>query len=194
VSAAREVEVTQLLQDWLNFLPPADTGNFLTEEMMWRWDKGSLVGESYDLLERALKRLEREDPEAHSAISRAYLDDEMGHSEVDFWRRNALLQPEERSSGATDWRLLVIAHNRGIRLLGSYLHNFELYVRWPSKAAVDRRRGLKMEERHDELVEVYKRYKDEGLKHSQALKNAAFKCEYTVQHARVIIKERDRVN
>jgi hypothetical protein len=187
--SARELEVTQLLCDWMNYLPPADSGNFLTKELEKRMDKTSYVGETYALLDGALARLSHEDPAAYVAIARAYLDDEMGHGEVAFWRRNALLQGEVRSSGAVDWRMLVDSHDRGIELLGEYLEREDLYVRWPSKARV-RTPGMSMEERHVELVEVYGRYKSEGQKHALALKNAAFKCEYTVQHARVIIKAR----
>jgi hypothetical protein len=190
--SARELEVTQLLMDYLNYLPPADSGNFLTKELEKRMDKGSYVGETYALLDEALARLSHDDPAAYVAIHRAYLDDEMGHSEVSFWRRNALLQGETRSSGATDWRLLVDAHDRGIEILAYYLEREALWVRWPQKARV-RTPGMSMEERHVELVEVYARYKAEGQKHSLALKNAAFKCEYTVQHARVIIKARTDV-
>lgn len=189
MSSERELEVTQLLVDYMNYLPPADSGNFLTKELEKRMDKTSYVGESYHLLDLALRRLSWEDPMAYVAISRAYLDDEVGHSEVAFWRRNALLQGEVRSSGATDWRMLVDAHDRGIEMLAYYLEREDLWVRWPQKARA-RKPGMSMEERHVELVEVYGRYKAEGQKHSLALKNAAFKCEYTVQHARVIIKAR----
>lgn len=192
MSSARELEVTQLLVDYLNFLPPADSGHFLTRELERRMDRNSYLGETYWLLDRALARLSLEDAAAYVAIQRAYLDDEKGHSEVSFWRKNALLQGEVRSSGATDWRLLVDAHDRGIELLGEYLENEDLWVRWPAKARV-RKPGMTMEERHVELVEVYGRYKAEGQKHSLALKNAAFKCEYTVQHARVIIRARANV-
>lgn len=197
----KKLEVRILLQDYLNYLPPGQQeayvpagtmGNTedtwpLTSEALKRMDKNSYVGQTYEALDQALDRLMKEYPGLYNAIQRIYLDDFTGHSELDFQIKNA-----PSSTFAFD---LVLRHNQAIDKLAEWLDDVDLFVVFPQMA-----RGASgsdtMEERHNELYATYKRYIDQGFKHSDAVKNARLKLSdsqgatYSKSQAYRIIKAR----
>lgn len=193
---SRKLEIKILLQDYMNFLPPGpqeafvpvgDSGGFedsfpITTELEKRMDRTSLVGDTYDKLDKALVWLDKNYPELYNILLEYYLHPESGHSDVD-----SLLV--KNTSRDYIWNKM-LKHEMALTRLAKYMEDEDLYVRRPEKAA-GRVGRTKMEENHEELYEVFLRYKDnDNLKFSQAVKNAAFKCDYTTDHARRIIKNR----
>lgn len=192
---SRKLEIKILLADYMNFLPSGPQEAFvsvddssyeeswpITEECEKRMDRNSLVGDTYYKLDRALVWLDDNHPELYNTILTLYLQPESGHSDVD-----NLMQKAKNNKNVWD---VLIKHEMALNKLAKYMENEELYVRRPEKAA-GRSNVVNMEENHRELFEVFLRYRDDdGLNFSQAVKNAAFKCNYTTDHARRIIKSR----
>lgn len=189
----KKKEITILLQDYLNFLPsgsqeayvPAGdsgeegSGMPLTTEMFARMNPNSLVGSTYKLLDKALAILKYREPHLYHSIYYIYLVDGTGHSDIEFMRH--------RKTYLMD----IAKHDLAIDYLAEYLIDSDLFVRRPEKSVPIKSRREDMEDKHAELVSVYVRYREEGLKHFQAIKNAALKCDYHVEHARKIIKNKE---
>lgn len=190
--------VVVLLRDYMNILPPGpqeafvplagsgsseESGWLITPELERRMDGNTLVGETYEFLDDALRRLDREHPRLYSALVQLYLHDGSGHRDVDDLRIKA--------NGRTDNSIgqLVIRHDAAIDILAEYLADTDLYVRWPQKAPGPRP-GQNMNERHNALFAVFLRYIEDGVSYRQSVRNAALKCEYSVRHAERIIKPR----
>lgn len=191
----REAEVIQLLLDWPDAYPPAypggdnsaPGGGDMTYGEDWPLNSESLMrmsgslGKTYGHLERALGELSEKKPVLYRAINAAYLDPDVSHSEVDFWRDKA----RRGSKVMAAW---VFLHDKAIAWLASRLSGVNLYVRWPSKVVGG---NLKqMEERHAELTRTYASYLKEGYNYGIALKLSCIKHDYTVRHGRDIIKDR----
>lgn len=195
--AQAKQEVTLLLRDYMSILPPGpqtayvpagatygDEGGWpITAELERRMDKGTLTGDTYALLDDALVELNKDEPELYNAILAVYLHPEAGHSDLDFIKRQAM-----HHKGIAG-QVLAERVDKGIEWLANYLQNHDLYVRWPQTAPVQGA-SIDMSERHSELFAVYKRNRSSGQKHSQAVTNAALKCDYSRRRAQDIIKTR----
>lgn len=193
----REAEIVQLLQDWADEFPPAGPGLGemimgasdisygedwpLNAEALRRMNKRGMIGESYAYLDNALSDLEDSYPKLFRAINAAYLDPDVSHSEVAHWRTKA-------RQGSTRLGRMVDLHDRAIRWLAYRLKDADLWVRWPDKTSLAFVRD--MVERHEELVRVYQSFLEEGRTQAISIKHAAIKCDYSLQHARRVIKER----
>lgn len=175
----RKVKI--LLEDWEDALPPSGSGSLavvgdggyessfpVSAEGLRRLDPKTLVGETYSLLDGALKRLSREHPHLYSAIYTLYLSGDCGHSDADFVR--------ERRVAFGD---LGFRHDMALLVLSRYLLPYEdrLYVRYPSVRATDRAYEP-IEDRHHELFAVYRRLIKSGFSHDDALENAILHTEY----------------
>ncbi len=196
-------EIRILLRDYMNFLPPGPQDPFvpvgtmgnlsesswpLSAEAVKRMDKKSLVGSTYDILERSLIRLDDEYPNLYEAILVTYLRDEAGHRDDD-WLASL--------SGTSQVALGL--HNRieeGLDVLADWLYNEDLYVRWPQKAAGPKP-GQNMEDKHNELYALYLRFRKDGQPYRTALTNSVFKLQdekgnsyYSRRHADRIIKNK----
>lgn len=192
MSIERDIQV--LLRDYNDYLPAGSGvaqeavpyvggGGFtshgwpLTPEALRRMDPRTLIGETYMLLDAALRVLSKRHPDLYLALYFCYMRDDVGHSDVDWMRTRPL------------YRELVKKHDEAIKVLSRYLEPVRdrLYVRYPRIHAVkDRYQTTK--ERNEELYAVYLRYRREGMKHSKAVEAAAVSCDYTVRHAWNVIK------
>lgn len=195
--AQAKQEVTLLLRDYMNILPPGpqtayvpagttygDEGGWpITPELERRMDKGTLTGDTYALLDDALVELNKDEPELYNALLKVYLHPEAGHSDLDFIKRQAAAH--DSNSG----HVLAEQVDNGIEWVANYLANSDLYVRWPQTAPLQGA-STDMSERHSELYAVYKRNRASGQKHSQAVTNAALKLDYSRRRAQDIIKGR----
>lgn len=202
--STKKQDVKILLKDYMNFLPPgpqsafvpvgAATGGLVTSdwpitpEAEKRMDKTSLVGETYDLLEKALVRLDDEYPLEYNAVLRVYLREEAGHRDEDFLRSKIAVA----SNNLVE---LLFDAECGVDHLVEYLKDEDLYVRYAQKAAGPRP-GQNMEDKHGELFAIFMRYYDD-LPYRQALTNATFKMQdetgkpyYSRRHADRIIKKK----
>lgn len=192
-------EIIILLRDYMNILPPgpqeafvplggggssADSGWLITPELERRMDKNSLVGETYDLLDSALRKLDKEHPEWYGAIVQLYLQDGSGHRDVDDLRIKMGTKADTHPI-----TVLVGHHDDAIDWLAETLDDEDLYVRWPQKAPGPQP-GQNMDERHTALFAVFLRYIEDGIPYRQSVRNAALKCEYSTRHAERIIKPR----
>lgn len=197
----KEQDIILLLRDWANFLPsgpqeayvPVGSGFGsesdwpLTAESLRRLDKSSMTGDTYARLDDALLRLDRQYPEQYEAILRLYLREESGHRDVDHLRLVA-------SRGSEQAKALVKAHDMAITQLATWLAEDDLYVRYPHKATGPKP-GQDIKEMHDQLVEVFLRFWENGegnQKYRQALNNAVLKMDghYSARHADRIVKAR----
>lgn len=186
-------EVVALLQDYLNFLPSGNQEAFvstdgtmgeadmpLTKELFARMDRKSLVGETYMHLEEALQKLKEEHPSMYHTIYYTYMVDGVGHSDVEFQR------------GKDTYLTDIAKHDIAIEYLTEYLKDKDLYVRRPGKKTGRVNKSEDMKNKHEELIALYVRYREEdGLRHFDALKNAALVCDYNVDHARTVIKNNE---
>jgi hypothetical protein len=192
-------EVILLLRDYMNFLPSGpqeafvplgsgfgtESGFPLTAESLRRLNKNSLTGETYDKLDKALLKLDAEEPNLYEAIMVIYLREEAGHRDVDHIRSVA-------RAGSSDAQKLLDKHDKAIEKLESYLANDDLYVRFPHKATGPKP-GQNMDEMHEQLYSIFLRYfEEDGLPYRQALANAVFKMDdyYSPRHADRIVKRR----
>lgn len=186
-----------LLRDYMNILPAGPqeayvpTGDVGGMEESWpitatlerRMNRKSEEGETYAKLDRVLSKLDRVAPREYNAILAIYLHPEAGHSDLEFIRRQGAL------SGDSELCDLVALADKGIEWLATELADETLYVKFPTNAPGPMP-GTAMEEKHDELVATFKRYMDQGIKFSQALKHAAMNQGYHKEHARKVIKAR----
>lgn len=185
----KKKEIVILLRDYLNFLPSGNQEAYvstdgtmgesdmpLTKEMFARMNRNTLVGDTYYLLDWALRLLREDHPSLYHNLYYTYLVDGVGHSDIEFMRKKST------------YLLSVARHDIAIEYLAEYLSDSNLYVRRPEKMTTAVHKNEDMKSKHEELVALYVRYREDGIKHYQALKNAAFKCEYNVDHARTIIK------
>lgn len=200
---SKKQEIILLLRDFMNFLPsgaqeafvPIGSGGHtdswpLSAESERRMDLNSETGENYFHLERALTRLNEEHPLLYEALLRLYLHDTAGHRDVDHIRNKALV------SGSQTLTDIIERHDDAIEELADYLEDVDLYVKHPAKASGPKP-GQKMEERHNELFNIFLNYIDEGIPYRQSIKNARFKMTdhegkpyYSLRHAERIIKLR----
>jgi hypothetical protein len=194
----KKQEIIILLRDFMNILPPGpqeafvplgggssnESGWLITPELELRMNKNTLVGETYDVLQGALRKLDKEEPEWYGAIVQLYLQDGSGHRDVDDIRIKAGSKGE-----AHPLANLLYCHDNAISWLAEELENEDLYVRWPQKAPGPQP-GQNMDERHTALFAVFLRYIEDGIPYRQSVRNAAFKCEYSPRHAERIIKPR----
>lgn len=198
----RKHEMKLLLRDYMNFLPSGPQEAFvpvgtamarpeeswpLTPESIKRMDSKTLVGETYGLLNAALRELNEERPDLFNAIAGMYLREEAGHRDEDFVRSRA---------GSSNYALqFIMNHDEAIDILADKLDKKELYVRWPQKATGPRP-GQDMGERHEELFAIFSRnYFEQKLPYRQALTNAVMLMTdndnnpyYTRRHADRIVK------
>ncbi len=196
-------EVRILLRDYMNFLPSGPQDPFvpvgsmgsltesswpLTAEALKRMDKKSMVGETYDILDKTLVRLDNEHPLLYEAILVTYLRDEAGHRDDD-WIASLSSKSHEALG----------LHNRieqALDILADWLYNIDLYVRWPQKAAGPKP-GQNMEDKHNELYALFLRFRKDGQPYRTALTNSVFKMQdekgnpyYSRRHADRIIKNK----
>lgn len=197
-AAGKRQEIIILLRDYMNILPPGpqeafvplaggssnESGWLITPELELRMNRGSLVGETYDILERSLRKLDSEHPVWYGAIVQLYLQDGSGHRDVDDLR----IKVGDKGNSHPVVRLLA-SHDDAINWLAEDLSDEDLYVRWPQKAPGPQP-GQNMDERHTALFAVFLRYVEDGIPYRQSVRNAAFKCEYSPRHAERIIKPR----
>ncbi len=192
--------VLQLLQDYTNYLPggsgeayvPVGSGGGdyggwpLSPTQLKRMDKGTMIGQTYQALDEALDELRDQHPILWETMYRAYLQDDVGHSQVEYWR-SVGGSSETQYSEFMD--KLVDRHDEAIEWLAWRLDDVDLWVKYPSKAPGPMP-GTPMQERHDELVVVYLRYRGQGLEPPVALEMAAEACDYSERRAWDIIKNR----
>lgn len=196
-------EIRILLRDYMNFLPPGPQDPFvpvgsmgnlsesswpLSAEAVKRMDRSSLVGSTYDILNINLVRLDKEYPKLYEALLVVYLRDEAGHRDDD-----NLAKLSGKSASALELHGRVEA---GLDKLADWMYNEDLYVRWPQKAAGPKP-GQNMEEKHEELYALFKRFRKDGQPYRTALTNSVFKMQdekgnpyYTRRHADRIIKNK----
>jgi hypothetical protein len=198
LGTTKKQEIIILLRDYMNILPPGpqeafvplaggssnESGWLITPELELRMDRGSLVGETYDILDTALRELDRQSPEWYGAIVQLYLQDGSGHRDVDDLRIK--VGDKDNSHPVVS---LIHKHDAAIAWLAKELADEDLYVRWPQKAPGPQP-GQNMDERHTALFAVFLRYIEDGIPYRQSVRNAAFKCEYSPRHAERIIKPR----
>lgn len=196
--ANKKQEIIVLLRDYMNILPPGpqeayvplaggssnESGWLITPELELRMNRGSLVGATYDSLDNALRKLDREQPQWYGAIVQLYLQDGSGHRDVDDIRIK--IGDKDNTHPLVT---LISSHDDAIDWLAEELANEDLYVRWPQKAPGPQP-GQNMDERHTALFAVFLRYIEDGIPYRQSVRNAAFKCEYSPRHAERIIKPR----
>lgn len=194
------IDIILLLRDYMNFLPsgpqeafvPLGTG-FSSSESSWpltteslkRADKNTMVGDTYDKLDRALRLLDRKYPNLYRAIVDIYLREESGHRDLDHIK-------EVASKGNAVALDLLDRHDKAIDKLVSILEGVDLYIRYPHKATGPKP-GQNMEEKHEELFAIFLRvYEDENVPYRHALNYAVFKMDgyYSKRHADRIIKKR----
>lgn len=193
----KRIEIILLLRDYMNFLPPGPQEAYvpvgsgfgtesdwpLTAESIKRLDKTSLVGETYDRLDKALRLLDKKHPRLYHALMDIYLREESGHRDLDHIKKVA-------KAGILAAQDLIHRHDQAIAKLVTYIGNVDLYVRYPHKATGPKP-GANMEEKHDELFAIFSRaYDDEDVPYRQALNYAVFKMDnyYSKRHADRIIK------
>lgn len=153
----------------------------LNAEVLHRMTPTTLVGQSYKKLDAALACLRCEKPRLYRAINAAYLDPDVSHSEVDFWREKAL-------RGSKRLAHMVQLHDEAISWMAKQLEEEWLWVRWPAKTVFGNLKD--MSERHKELVRLYKTYRSEGYNQKVAVRHASIKLDYSERQARRIIVER----
>lgn len=196
--ATKAQEITILLRDYMNFLPPGpqeafvpvgsggsseESGWLITPELERRMDRKSLVGETYGWLDDSLVELDKAAPEWYAAILQLYIQDGSGHRDVDDLRIKYNLRQNPVLGSILD------RHDLAIAWLAEHMKDKELYVRWPQKAPGPQP-GQDMDERHTALFAVFLRYIEDGLPYRQSVRNAALKCEYSARHAERVIKPR----
>lgn len=189
---SKEREVIVLLQDYRNDLPagPQDAyveasdsgfeGNTpLTTETFLRMNTGSLVGQTYWYLNKALRMLEIEDSRKYRALYSFYFDPDAGHNDVN---RCRTLHPNAE---------VLREHDAAIKRLGVFLGNVELYVRHPYKST-NKVRYESVEIQHKELYIIYLRYVRDEFSHDIAVEEASKKMDYDLDHAGRVIEEKNR--
>ncbi len=186
-----------LLRDYMNILPAGPqeayvpTGDMGGMEEAWpitatlerRMNPKSEEGETYAKLDRALSELDRVAPRLYNAVLAVYLHPEAGHSDLEFLRRQGAV------SGDSELCDLVARVDKAIDWIATQLEDETLYVKFPNNAPGPMQ-GTAMDEKHTELYAVFKRYINQGIKFSQALKHAAMNQGYHKEHARKVIKAR----
>lgn len=202
----KKAEVILLLRDYMNFLPSGQQEAYvpvgqafsatdswpLTAESERRMEKGSMTGETYDKLDKALRLLSIQYPTAYHALLEIYLREDSGHRDLDHIKKAA-------RGGSLEALKLEQQHDIGIEKLAAYLADTDLYVRWPHKATGPKP-GQDIETMHEELFATFLRYYDKDfheeasgeLPYRQALNAAVMKMNnyYSPRHADRIIKGR----
>lgn len=192
-------EIILLLRDYMNFLPggpqeayvPLGSGFSsesswpLTEESLKRVNKNTLVGDTYDKLDKALTILNRFHPSLYNAMLELYIREESGHRDIDHLKVLAM-------NGSAYAKSLIDRHDKAIEKLSSYLRNVDLYVRMPHKATGPKP-GQDMAEQHANLYAIFLRaFEEENTSYREALNYAVFKTDgyYSKRHADRIIKKK----
>ncbi len=194
----KKQEIILLLRDYMNFLPSGPqeafvpVGSFgvesawnLTSESIRRMDKNSMTGETYDNLDKALVRLNRDEPKLYEALLVIYLREESGHRDLDHIQSVA-------TAGNERAKELIKRHDLAIDKLAQYMYNDDLYVRFPHKATGPKP-GQDMAEMHEQLFSIFCRYHfEDELPYRAALANAVLKMNnyYSKRHADRIIRAR----
>ena len=192
-SKAKRKDIATLLADYMNILPPGPQSayvpagdNFgaeeswpITAELERRMEEGSLIGETYAILDATLKILDKEHPEWYNGVLAVFLHPEAGHSDLEFLRR-------QNPANTT-----LLCADAGVNWLADHIDEANVFVR---RAAVSdtTKREQEMQHKNDEVAAAYGRYIESGLEHKDAINNVALKYEkeYTKRQIRDLVKER----
>lgn len=143
---------------------------------------------SFADLEDALARLRNSDREAYYALIGPYLSDPADPSMVEDWRR--------KTKQIVRGRLFVVRHERAvanhdlaIELLAMDLARRSLYVRWPKRMTSQEADSI--EKRNQEVYETYLRFREDGMKKTRAIEEAAKIQDYSRSRVFVIVGLRD---
>jgi hypothetical protein len=186
-------DIATLLADYMNILPPGPQtayvpagDNFgaeeswpMTPELEARMDPESIIGETYDTLDYTLKELDREHPEWYNAILAIFLHPEAGHSDLEFLRRQ---NPKSTTLACAD---------EGINWMADFINEEDIFVRRASVSDTSRTEQH-MEHKYDEVAAAFVRYRESGVKPSDAIQNLILKYEkeFGKNKIRDIVKER----
>jgi hypothetical protein len=186
-------DITILLADYMNILPPGPQtayvpagDNFgaeeswpMTPELEARMDTNSIIGETYATLEYALAELDKEHPEWYNGVLSVFLHPEAGHSDIEFLRRQ---NPKN---------ITLLCADEGVNWLADFINDEDIFVRRASVSDTSRSEQH-MEHKYDEVAAAFIRYRESGVKASDALKNLFLKYskDFGETRIRTIVKER----
>jgi hypothetical protein len=186
-------DITILLADYMNILPPGPQtayvpagDNFgaeeswpMTPELEARMEPNSIIGETYATLEYALSELDKEHPEWYNGVLSVFLHPEAGHSDIEFLRRQ---NPKNTT---------LLCADEGVNWLADFINDEDIFVRRASVSDTSRSEQH-MEHKYDEVAAAFVRYRESGVKPSDALKNLFLKYEKDFGETRIraIVKER----
>lgn len=182
-------DIQTLLADYMNILPPGPQtayvpalDNFsaeeswpVTPELEARMDPKSIIGETYDILNYALRELDQEHPEWYNGILAVFLHPEAGHSDFDFYEHT----------------MMGHCAAEGVNWLAEFINDEDIFVRRSSVANTSHTEIL-MEDKLAEVAAAYERYIESGLSVQDAIENVALKYEKEFDKKRIkdLVKER----